>query len=130
MVETITADARANGGDKIAEKEVAISIKLSKPIMAHGEELEEVKLREPTVNDFMRSGYPVLITISMDGGVTFAIDAQKMTPMISNIAGIPPSSVRMLKTSDYATLATWFASFFTPDWARLIVKDLPSSATT
>src|SRR5262249_26538129 len=92
---------------------------LRKAIQAHGDEVKELKLREPTAKDIVKAGFPVIMTQAGVAGLQLAYDEQKMTLMISELAVIPPSSVGLLDPRDWSTVATWLASFFVPDWDQV-----------
>jgi hypothetical protein len=95
------------------------SFPLRKKIMAHGEELEAITLREPTAADINRCGYPVILRPLTGGGIQVTVDEEKMSAMISTLAVIPPSSVSKMHTRDWATVSVWLTSFFVPDWDQL-----------
>lgn len=76
------------------------TIKLSKPIQAHGETVAELKLREPIAKD-LRS-LPI-------GGSTTVGD---MIPVLSSIAGIPPSSVDQMVPADLFEALAYISPFF------------------
>ena len=73
-----------------------VTIQLTKPITAHGEEVSELTLREMTPGDVIECGYP----IAFDGSVV----TPQMGPvakLIARLSGIPPSSVRQMGMPDY-----------------------------
>ncbi|MBF4207515.1 phage tail assembly protein [Pseudomonas donghuensis] len=82
---------------------------LNTPIQAHAEELKELTLRRPTVQEARaikllpynmgESGYPVA-------------DIETASKYIAVCAGIPPSSVNQLDLSDLNTLAWMVIGFF------------------
>jgi len=51
------------------QPEAAVTVRLSKPIKVHGEEVTQLTFREPTPRDLMQLGFPSLIVPSADGGV-------------------------------------------------------------
>lgn len=91
-----------------------ITIPLRKSIMAHGEEINELKLREPTAGDIDRIGNPVLIGIYEETPKVH-FDNKVMTNMISHLANVPPSSVKLMHTKDWNNAAWALMGFFTPD---------------
>jgi hypothetical protein len=93
------------------------TFKLREMITAHGEDLTELKLREPRASDIMRAGYPVILR-SVSGNFQLIPDEAKMTAMMVELAAIPPSSVGQMHPSDWATISTWLVGFFVPDWEQ------------
>lgn len=86
-----------------------ITFPLKKKIEAHGEELSELKLREPTALDIIEVGNPV----RLDGtNNTIFHDDRKMQGMIARLAGIPPSSVAQLAPNDFVAMAWALTPFF------------------
>ena len=85
-----------------------VRIPLSKPVQAHGEEVGELKFREPTAGDIQACGYPLVI--GHDESVSF--DGSAMVKMIGRLADIPPSSAQQLSFRDFQACATHIASFF------------------
>jgi Phage tail assembly chaperone proteins, E, or 41 or 14 len=90
-----------------------LSYALTKPIQAHGQEIRVLKWREPTAGDIERAGNPIVVDLfGEQPRLTF--DERKMNQMISTLAQIPPSSVRMLSGSDWNTIAWKLVRFFMP----------------
>lgn len=77
---------------KSSNKE-GVKLKLSRPIEAHGETHDAIVIREPTVKDLRRCGYPVT------GKAEIVPDAA--AKLISVCAGIPPSSVDSMSPKDF-----------------------------
>ncbi|MFJ2548526.1 phage tail assembly protein [Pseudomonas sp. NPDC087612] len=86
-----------------------VTHKLNAPIQAHAEEVTELNLRRPTVQEVRaikllpytmgESGYPIA-------------DVETASKYIAVCAGIPPSSVNQLDLSDLNTLAWMVIGFF------------------
>jgi len=94
-------------------QELALSYVLSKPIQAHGEEVRELKWREPTAGDIERAGNPIVVEfINERPRLTF--DERKMSSMISQLTAIPPSSVRQISARDWNSIAWKLVPFFAP----------------
>lgn len=87
-------------------------IKLSKPIEAHGEQVSELTLREPTTEDVIANGHPFLIIQSEDDGTAVEIRAKSIARYISLLAGIPMSSVKELALSDFSKCQGAVMGFF------------------
>lgn len=86
---------------------------LSKPISAHGEQITILHWREPTGGDIEKAGNPIAInTTPGDDNARVAFDERKMAAMISQLAGIPPSSVRQLSARDWNAIAFKIFRFF------------------
>ena len=81
---------------------MSATIKLSKPITAHGEEVSEITLREPTADDVMQIGSPSLLIPSADGeSVGIEIRAKVIGQYIMRLASIPLPSVKAMSFSDF-----------------------------
>jgi hypothetical protein len=78
-----------------------ITIKLKKPIEAHGKTLEELTLREPVPEDLMQIGSPVLLIPSAEGDTGIEVRAKIIGAYISRLGGIPPSSVKAMSVADF-----------------------------
>lgn len=84
---------------------------LAAPIQAHGEEVKELTLRRPTVQECRaikslpynigESGYPIL-------------DVEVAAKYIAVCAGIPASSVNQLELPDLNNVAWLIVGFFMP----------------
>jgi hypothetical protein len=89
------------------------TIKLSKPLMAHGVEVSTLTFREPTPKDLMQLGFPSLIVPSADGGVSgIEVRAKVIGAYISRLASIPPSSVEAMSVSDFIAAQSEILPFF------------------
>ena len=98
------------------EPEVELFHVLSKPIQAHGDEITVLRWREPTGGDIERAGNPVYLDFSGEKpSITF--NEKKMAAMMSLLAQVPPSSIRMLSAKDWNAVAWKLFRFFTPPGA-------------
>lgn len=89
------------------------TIKLSKPIKAHGEEVSEITLREPGTQDVIDLGYPTLIIPSGDGKSTgVEVRAKVVARYIMKLAAIPLSSVESLSMDDFSRCTAIVMGFF------------------
>jgi hypothetical protein len=84
-----------------------VTIPLIKPITAHGAEVSELTLREPTGDDVERCGYPLAID-----GSSVIPQAASVSKLIARLAGIPPSSVKQLSMPDYNAAMGVVLGFF------------------
>lgn len=80
---------------------MSIVIPLKKPIKAHGKELAELTLREPTTEDLMQIGSPILIIPSASGEAGMEVRPKVIGAYITALAQIPPSSVKDLHPADF-----------------------------
>ncbi|MDD0981718.1 phage tail assembly protein [Pseudomonas shahriarae] len=86
-------------------------IKLDQPIEAHGEQLTELTLRRPTVQE-VRS--IKAMPYKLDKNEDVCLDMEVAAKYIAVCAGIPPSSVNQLSLPDFNQLAWTVFSFFMP----------------
>lgn len=87
--------------------------KLNKPIQAHGAEVSELDLREPTGQEILDIGFPYLIVIGEDDDEqAMRIQAKTVGKYISKLAAIPPSAVGNLSPVDISRLAGVVLGFF------------------
>lgn len=83
-------------------------ITLKKPIQAHGEEVKEILLREPTGKDIRVNGYP--FTMNTDGQVVLL--GSVVCKYVGTLADLPPGSVDQLSATDLNALGWAIAGFF------------------
>lgn len=88
-----------------------VTHKLSAPIQAHGEEVTELELRRPTVQE-CRAIKVLPYTIGADG---YPIpDTEAAGKYLAVCAAIPPTSVNQLGLPDFNKLAWAVVGFFLP----------------
>lgn len=85
---------------------------LSKPILAHGQELSELTIREPDGDDVVELGFPYLIIMGSGDEVGVEIRARIIYGYISKLCGIPLSSAKQLAITDVNALQSVIMSFF------------------
>lgn len=107
-------DVSGNGAEPIDDPN---SFKLTKPITAHGDEVQVLKWREPTGGDIERAGNPINIEVFGLEQPRLSFDEKKMTAMISLLCQIPPSSVRQMAARDWNAVAWRLIRFFAPQGA-------------
>jgi hypothetical protein len=105
--------AAEDGEEPQLDKESNLEHTLTKPIRAHGEEVRYLSWREPSAADIERSGNPIIIDFFGDKP-NLSFNEKKMSAMISDLCGIPPSSVRQLTASDWNAIAYKLVRFFIP----------------
>lgn len=86
---------------------------LSKPVLAHGEDVKAFTLREPTGADIIAVGNPVNFD-PVSSPPRVQIDDARMAAMIARLAAVPPSAVAALSPKDLINLGWALASFFMP----------------
>lgn len=90
-----------------------MKVTLSTPIQAHGEEVTELDLREPTAEDVIALGYPYLIIISGDDdSQAMEIRPKIIARYIAKLAGIPPSAINKVTPGDFSRLTGAVMGFF------------------
>lgn len=99
-----------------AEKDAAVVqvVPLSKSIKAHNEELDQLELRKPTVEEIMDVGTPFLI-IAGDDEQKIEVRNKVIGKYISLLAGIPISSVKQLEIPDFLQAQAKVLGFFGQD---------------
>lgn len=83
-------------------------LQLSKPITAHGETIHVLELRDPTGKDVRELGYPY----QMNHDESVKLLAHVVAKYISQLGGIPPSSVDDMSPSDLNAAGWMVAGFF------------------
>jgi hypothetical protein len=106
-----TSPSAVNG--KVANN--SLTLKLSKPVIANGDEVNELTFREPTAGDIERIGNPVLLDLMSGDTPKVTFDAKAMTQMMALLATVPPSTIRQMTTRDWNTGAWSLCRFFMPE---------------
>jgi hypothetical protein len=89
-----------------------MKITLTKAITAHGDETNEIELREPTGEDVMALGYPYLIILGDGEDQAIELRPKVIGKYVSRLAGIPPSSLNKVSPTDFAMLTGVVMGFF------------------
>lgn len=88
-------------------------VKLKNAVKAHGEEVDELTFRPPTVEELMEVGLPHLIIPSADGhSVGVEVRQGVVGRYISKLAAIPMSSVKAMSLHDFSACTAVVMSFF------------------
>lgn len=87
------------------------TVKLGKPIQAHGETLTELTLREPTVADVAELGYPFAVVQGSSGG-GIEMKPGVVLKYASRLAAVPPSSLQGISIPDLMRIQEVVMSFF------------------
>jgi tail assembly chaperone E/41/14-like protein len=90
-------------------------VTLRKAIIAHGDEVKELRFREPTAGDIEKCGNPVNLSFYPDEPPKMTFEAKNMSAMMSVLAAVPPSTIRAMHPRDWENAAWNLASFFMPD---------------
>lgn len=91
---------------------MSITINLSKPIKAHGEEVDALSFRSPTTKDVIEIGLPTLIIPAADGQTGIELRQPVIARYISRLASIPMGSVESLSLKDHSVCSSAVLSFF------------------
>jgi hypothetical protein len=91
-----------------------ITIKLRKAVQAHGELVKTLTFRAPTGGDIMALGDTYPININWVTG-QIKVNPLPMGQIMSALAMVPPSTIKMLSARDWSTCAHALMGFFPPD---------------
>jgi len=91
-------------------------IPLGKPLIAHGDEIHELRFREPTAADIEACGSPVMIDFLNQAEPKMIYETKAMFAMMSRLAAVPPSTIKSMRTKDWEYAALALAHrFFIPE---------------
>lgn len=92
-----------------------IKVALRKPVQAHGDDISELNLQEPSFEQIQKYGLPV----ASDSAGNFIVNAQVAIKYIPELAGVPPSSIKSLGPYDLNQLcwAVWRFFMMPPETA-------------
>jgi len=91
-------------------------IRLGKPLIAHGDEVTELRFREPTAADIEACGSPVTIDFLNQSEPKMIYETKAMFAMMSRLAAVPPSTIKSMRTKDWEYAALALAHrFFIPE---------------
>lgn len=92
---------------------MSVTVPLSKPIKAHGDDVSELTFREPTTEDVIELGLPTLIIPGADGQSTgVEIRQPVVARYVSRLAAIPMGSVKALSLKDFSLCTAAVMGFF------------------
>lgn len=89
----------------------AYTHKLKRPVTAHGVEVTELQLAEPTAKMVMEFGYPYLV-VQGGGESGMQLQPKVAARFISRLAQVPLSTVEALAIPDLQALHGWLLGFF------------------
>jgi Phage tail assembly chaperone proteins, E, or 41 or 14 len=99
-----------------AEVSTDLVIPLRKKVIAHGEEIQELRFREPTAGDIEACGTPVMIDFLTGEQPKMTFETKAMFAMMSRLASVPPSAIKQLHPKDWGYAALALAHrFFIPE---------------
>jgi len=105
-------EAKPVNGATVSE----VVIPLSKPLMAHGDEIKELRFREPTAADIEACGSPVTIDFLNQAEPKMIYETKAMFAMMARLAAVPPSTIKSMRTKDWEYAALALAHrFFIPE---------------
>lgn len=89
-------------------------LKLTKPIEAHGEMVEELEFKEPNAGDIAKCGIPMAIYTTPDDPDIEKMDIKPMAILgyIVRLTGIPKSSAMTMCARDYVEAQMIIIGFF------------------
>lgn len=97
------------------ESDAVVTVPLSKPVLAHGEEVSELRFRAPTGKDLIELGNPVSVNVYADDPIqTVKVDWSIMGRMMSRLAGVPLSTIEALPPNVLTRAATELSPAFFP----------------
>jgi hypothetical protein len=108
-----SAPKEASKGNGAAAPWIGV-LPLRKKVIANGEEVEEIKFREPTGGDIERIGSPIVLSM-FEAQPKPVYDSSVMTMMMAHLAGVPPSTIRAMDPRDWQNGAMMLFHFFVPD---------------
>ena len=90
-----------------------VTITLSRPVQAHGEEITKLEIREPLGVDIRLCGLPFSLAPGTAGGDgEVQIREAAITKYISRLAKVPPTTVDQLAPNDWMTAMGAVLGFF------------------
>jgi Phage tail assembly chaperone proteins, E, or 41 or 14 len=90
-----------------------IHVKLEKPVIAHGEKIDEIVFREPTGLDIEMAGVPATIDFSVEPP-RIAFNQREMSAMMVQLGAVPPSTIKNMSSNDWVNCAWKLSRFFVP----------------
>ena len=112
--EVKTDEPKKVNGVEVASTDLVIPLR--KKVIAHGEEVQELKFREPTAGDIEVCGTPVMIDFLTGEQPKMTFETKAMFAMMSRLAAVPPSTIKSMRTKDWEYAALALAHrFFIPE---------------
>ena len=114
-------------GAQMNGRQQPVPVTLSQPIKAHGRDVSELTLRPLTGKDLRICGAPYRIGRAGEEGI---VDSQAVSAMISELAGIPISSVDQLSAADWFACWSAIQSFLAGSNSGTATQNTSSPATS
>lgn len=89
-----------------------VTVQLSKLVKAHGEDITELVLREPTVSDTLDLGMPMAIESDGEGGNTIVFRTAVLAKYAVRLAGVPMGTIKALSMGDWLAVQGAVQGFF------------------
>lgn len=110
-----------------------LTIILSRPVTAHGEEIDRLTLRQPTTADLIELGQPMRL-LPGNGMEEPAIEVRMnvVAHYVARLAAIPLSSVKALSLGDFGRATQAVLGFFGEDGSQQATagtNSLPSASS-
>lgn len=102
--------AEQNQATALPPKNGNITVRLSRPIYHGDDEITELTLRSPTLDDLADIGYP--FSISTGEETTMEMKPKTILKYASRLAGLPPSVVKTMSFADFMVVQTEIMGFF------------------
>ncbi|GGH55206.1 hypothetical protein GCM10010975_12530 [Comamonas phosphati] len=108
-----------------------LTITLSAPVMAHGEEIDCLVLRQPTTSDLIDLGQPMRL-LPGNGMEDPAVEVRMnvVANYVARLAAIPLSTVKALSLGDFGRATQAVLGFFGEGEADMAPADRTSSSQT
>jgi hypothetical protein len=111
--------------DAPPEPEWPLKVKLKKSIKIIDkakdivvQEVDVMEFREPTAQDIIACGVPVIVENYRNGQVAF--DSEKMALMMARLSKLPIMYIQAMDPIDWINCATMLQRNFLPDWDRML----------
>lgn len=88
-----------------------VTIKLGKPLEHGDDEIFELVLRPPTVDDLADCGYPFTASTG-EGDTVIELKPKVILKYASRLAGVPPSVLKAMALADFMKVQTEVMGFF------------------
>jgi len=95
----------------VPAKSGSVTVKLSKPLEHGDDDITELTLRPPTVDDLADIGYPFTVSTG-DGDTGIEMKPKAILKYASRLAGVPPSVLKGMALSDFMKVQTEVMFFF------------------
>ncbi len=115
MSETGNAEQKNEAIEETPKGPPPMTINLRKSVVANGDEVNHLTFREPTAGDIEQIGNPVHLDFFSGDNPKATFDTKIMTKMMSQLAMVPPSTIRAMHPRDWNTAAWLLAPFFMPE---------------